>query len=71
MAFSVLQKQQSQAAHFLIHPPQLKSIETKGHLQVFFFGFQVCQLLVIDGNKACTLLKGTRNGSHKSFAKQF
>lgn len=37
MAFSVLQKQQSQAAHFLIHPPQLKSIETKGHLQVVFF----------------------------------
>lgn len=39
MAFSVLQKQQSQAAHFLIHPPQLKSIETKGHLQLFFFLF--------------------------------
>lgn len=36
MAFSILQEQQSQAAHFLIHSPQIKSIETKGHLQFFF-----------------------------------
>lgn len=73
---SVLQEQQFHAAHFLIHPPQLKSIGTKGHLH-FFFCFQVCQLLATDGNTACTLLRGTHthttariNPLHSNFIPQ-
>lgn len=57
-AFSVLQEQQFHAAHFLIHPPQLKSIGDKRPFALFFC-FQVCQLLATDGNTACTLLRGT------------
>lgn len=58
MAFSVLQKQQFHAARFLIHPPLLKSMETKGHLHFSFSCFQVCQLLVIDANTAHVVAEG-------------